>query len=60
MKYLIIVLTLWFLGGFISLVVLRRYKLPMLYKILLFIEGLLGLLFILFFKGTINDKKNTK
>jgi len=51
---------LWFLGGLISLLILRRFKLPPIYRFLLFIEGLIGLIFVLIFKGTIDEKRNEK
>jgi len=59
-KYIILIFSLWFIGGLISLLILRRFKLPPIYRFLLFIEGLIGLIFVLIFKGTIDEKRNEK
>jgi hypothetical protein len=55
MKYFLIIISVWFLGGIISLVLSSRYKLPFTYKLLLFLEGVIGLIFLLFFRGIIEE-----
>jgi hypothetical protein len=47
----LLIIILWFACGFLSLYLLRRDNLPPVYRVLLVMEGLLGLIFILIFKG---------
>jgi len=53
---LLAILLFWFGCGTISLILLKKEELPPIYKVLLFMEGLIGLLFIVFLKGGKNEK----
>lgn len=46
----IIVILVWLITGLISNFILRNEKLPLLYRMLLLVEGLLGIFFILVFR----------
>jgi len=48
---LFLIVAIWFACGFLNLFILRRENLPPIYKILLVLEGFVGLIFILIFKG---------
>ncbi len=53
---LLIIVLIWLGCGLLSLALLKKENLPLTYKVLLVMEGLIGLLFILFFKGGKNEK----
>lgn len=44
------IILVWLIAGLISNCILRNEKLPLLYRILLLVEGLLGIFFILVFR----------
>lgn len=46
----IIVILAWLIMGLISNCILKNEKLPLLYRMLLLVEGLLGIFFILIFR----------
>ncbi|BAL81200.1 hypothetical protein [Caldisericum exile] len=48
---LIVIIILWIVSGILTNILLKKEKLPPLYRVLLFLEGLIGLLFYLMFKG---------
>lgn len=52
MGYLIVILIVWFLCGIVSNIILRKSKLPPLYKLLLLLEGAIGLLLLFIYKGS--------
>ncbi|MBP8612761.1 MAG: hypothetical protein KBI30_02015 [Candidatus Atribacteria bacterium] len=59
MKIFWILVSLWFLGGIVTNILLRKEKLEPIYRVLLFFEGLLGLMFYLLFKGALpKDGRN--
>lgn len=49
--FFIVLIIVWIVSGLLTNVLLRNEKLPPLYRVLLFLEGLIGLLFYLMFKG---------
>jgi|GEM_PF-1117688 len=49
--FLLVFVIVWIISGIITNILLRKEKLPPLYRFLLFLEGLIGLLFYLMFKG---------
>lgn len=49
--FLLMIIILWVISGIVTNILLRKEKLPPLYRFLLFLEGLVGLLFYLLFKG---------
>ncbi|MFU2157909.1 MULTISPECIES: hypothetical protein [Caldisericum] len=51
MRMIIVIISIWFVTGILTNILLRKEKLPPLYRVLLFLEGLIGLLFYLMFKG---------
>lgn len=52
--FFVVVIIIWVLSGIFTNILLRKEKLPPLFRVLLFLEGFIGLLFYLMFKGAGN------
>ena len=53
MKIFWIIVILWVLSGITTNILLRKEKLEPIFRVLLFLEGFIGLLFYLLFKGAL-------
>lgn len=51
MNVVLILVVVWIISGIITNILLRKEKMPPLFRVLLFLEGLIGLIFYLLFKG---------
>lgn len=49
--FVVVLIVIWIISGILTNILLRKEKLPPLFRILLFLEGIIGLFFYLMFKG---------